>query len=82
MARNISVTLRLDNISIEEFKGLDFDVLKSDIGFLAKQPHLEIYDLYDIKDIDYEKGCRIISVRTEPGRPLRFSYTVIDSAGR
>lgn len=81
MARNIVVTLRLDDRDLEEFKGLDFGILMSDIAFLAQQPLLKVSACHMDKEINYEIGYRSVSVRTEHGRPINeLSYTVIDRA--
>ena len=80
MARDIVLTLMLDEISIEEFKGLAFRILESNIDLLAQQPTLEVPSRYKKEDLDYEKGYRSIIVMVEPERPFRFSYAVIDSA--
>ena len=78
MARDIVLTLMLDNITIEGFDGFPFGLVKKNIKFLARQPPLEVPSRYKKEDLDYEKGYRSIIVMVEPERPFRFSYTIID----
>ena len=74
-------TLRLDDRSLKEIRGVPLGNIFSGMEALAQQPPLEVSDLYKKAKIDYERGYKSVSVRAESGRPLHeLSYTVIDYA--
>ena len=80
MAEKTIVSLDLNCKYLEEIMGFDFDELKDNLEILSQQPHVEVDSCYKDIEINYKEGYRLINVKSDSGRLLRFSYTVMDRA--